>query len=187
MDNTIKNILIFSLGAAVGSFVTWKVIKKKYEQKVQEEIDSVYETFSRLDTPKEDESECAPVEDYDDGEAFEEIEYKRLAETYDPNLNEAMEGGSNIGEPYVIDSTELGERDDYEIKSFTYYADNVLTDEDDKPLKAKDILKTVGLDYADGFDDETDCVCIRNPKTMTDYEILRDVESFYSIDPADDE
>lgn len=39
------NVLMFAAGAAIGSAVTWKVVKTKYERIVQEEIDSVKEAF----------------------------------------------------------------------------------------------------------------------------------------------
>ena len=39
---------IFTAGAAIGSVVTWKVIKTKYEQISNEEIESVREEYRRL-------------------------------------------------------------------------------------------------------------------------------------------
>lgn len=39
---------IFTAGAAIGSVVTWKVIKNKYEQISKEEIESVREEYQRL-------------------------------------------------------------------------------------------------------------------------------------------
>ena len=39
---------IFTVGAAIGSVVTWKVIKNKYEQISKEEIESVREEYQRL-------------------------------------------------------------------------------------------------------------------------------------------
>lgn len=39
---------IFTAGAAIGSVVTWKVIKTKYEQISNEEIESVREEYQRL-------------------------------------------------------------------------------------------------------------------------------------------
>ena len=48
MNKKLFNILMFTVGAAVGSAVTWKVIKTKYEQIAQEEIDSVKEEYTSL-------------------------------------------------------------------------------------------------------------------------------------------
>ena len=42
---TNKELLYFVVGAAVGSIVTWFVIKDKYEQKYQEEVTSVKEAL----------------------------------------------------------------------------------------------------------------------------------------------
>ena len=46
MNKTV-NFMIFVVGAAVGSIVTWRYIDKKYEQIAQEEIDSVNEVFAK--------------------------------------------------------------------------------------------------------------------------------------------
>ena len=46
--NTLVKAFIFVAGAAIGSAVTWKVVKNKYEQITQEEIKSVKEEYSRL-------------------------------------------------------------------------------------------------------------------------------------------
>ena len=46
MNKTV-NFMIFVVGAAVGSIVTWRYIDKKYEQIAQEEIDSVKEVFAK--------------------------------------------------------------------------------------------------------------------------------------------
>ena len=48
MNKTLTNAIMFTIGAAIGSLVTWKVIKTKYERVSQEEIDSVKEEYGRL-------------------------------------------------------------------------------------------------------------------------------------------
>ena len=45
MNKEISNIIIFAVGAAIGSAVTWKVVKDKYSKIADEEIRSVKETF----------------------------------------------------------------------------------------------------------------------------------------------
>ena len=47
MKTALSNFIIFATGAVIGSVVTWKIIKTKYEQIAQEEIDSVKEVFSK--------------------------------------------------------------------------------------------------------------------------------------------
>jgi hypothetical protein len=49
--NTFKYVTIFVVGAAVGALATYKVVKTKYEQIAQEEINSVKEVFSKRQLP----------------------------------------------------------------------------------------------------------------------------------------
>ena len=48
MNKTLCNILLVATGAAIGSLMTWKVIKTKYSRIAQEEIDSVKEEYKRV-------------------------------------------------------------------------------------------------------------------------------------------
>ena len=48
MNKTLCNVLLVTVGAAIGSLVTWKVVKTKYEQIAQEEIDSVKDEYKRV-------------------------------------------------------------------------------------------------------------------------------------------
>lgn len=48
MNKKVFGVLMLTVGAAIGSAVTWKVIKTKYEQIAQEEIDSVREEYANL-------------------------------------------------------------------------------------------------------------------------------------------
>ena len=50
MNKRLLNAFMFAVGAAIGSAVTWKVVKTRYEQIVQEEIDSVKEEYASLMT-----------------------------------------------------------------------------------------------------------------------------------------
>ena len=50
MNNKVINVLAFSVGAAIGSVITWKVVETKYKKIAQEEIDSVKEVFSKKAT-----------------------------------------------------------------------------------------------------------------------------------------
>ena len=43
--------LIFAAGLAVGSVVTWLIVKKKYKDMAQEEINAVKESFSESSLP----------------------------------------------------------------------------------------------------------------------------------------
>lgn len=176
--STLSNIAIFVTGAAVGSFVTWRLLKDKYAQIAQEEIDSVKEAFCASRPQAEPEST-------NDEEGFEEA-----VEKYEAILNEegyvdysarAKEKGGDADmkdkKPYVIPPEEYGEIYEYDTRNLTYYDNGVLTDEDDNVID--DVESMIGTDALNHFGDyEPDSVHVRNDKQKVDYEILRDGTSF---------
>lgn len=182
-----KYFIAFIAGAAAGSAATWYLLKKKYEQIAQEEIDSVKERFTQ---PK--------VQPYEGPEYSEEAE-KAAANHEKPDITQYAKMISHEGytkysnapaepsveprhemtveeratqKPYVITPEEFREFDDYTIISFMYYADGVLADEQDE--KVEDIESSVGEDFADHFGEyDDDSVYIRNDRLKVDYGILR--------------
>lgn len=48
MNKKLFGVIMFTVGAAIGSAVTWKVVKTKYEQIIDEEIDSVRDEYINL-------------------------------------------------------------------------------------------------------------------------------------------
>ena len=166
MSSTLSNVLIFAAGAAIGSVITWKMVKTKYDQLIQEEIDSIKEAFSR-----EEEEMVEDAKNYvdilnDRGYATEETDQKG--------------GEDSVERPYVISPDEFDEFDNYEAVSLTYYADGVLTDEDDQPVD--DVDEIVGEESLNHFGEyEDDSVFVRNDRLKTDYEILMDTRRFEDV------
>lgn len=186
MNNKIVNVLVFSLGAAVGSALTWKILKTRYEKKTQEEIDSVKEVFSRKRDA--DETESTP----DESVYFDKIDEKVAAaaealESYNPDQKVDKEtmrtkAKKHYRDPYVISPDEFGELEDegYDTETLSYYADGVLTDEMDNPVE--DVEGTVGSDSLNHFGDyEDDAVHVRNERLKCDYEILYDFRRFKDV------
>ena len=189
MNNALSKILIFAAGAAVGSAVTWKLVKKKYEQIANEEIESVKEFFGRGKTEEESESkkyiECgkAFAEGFTDG--LEEVE-KICEENGYTNYSNVKkeEEEMDIDAPYVIAPEEFGELDDYETETLTYYKDKVLADDWDNKIENVDDL--VGEESLTHFGEyEEDSVYVRNDTTKTDYEILLDERNFSDVRPTE--
>lgn len=179
-----KNIIIFSLGAAIGSVVTWKLVKAKYEQIAQEEIDSVKEVYSRnrkkiekkTEEPKEEKTEKNEETDLDEAKTMVES----LSYVSDSEKEEKQDDMRKAKRPYVISPDEFGDQSNYEIVSLTYYADGVLTDDCDEVIEDVDDL--VGKDSLNHFGEyEDDSVFVRNEKYKTDYEILLDLRNYYSV------
>ena len=183
--------MLFVAGAGIGSLVTWKILEKKYERILQDEIASV-EEYYRI---KEDnDNNLVERDDYEEeyldneSERCEEIregvlmggqidisisqEYTDIASRYT-----GEEVSKMVDRPYVISPEEYGDIDEYECISLQYYADGIVADDFD--IVVDDIDATIGLESLNHFGEyEDDCVFVRNDSKRCDYEILRDTRSF---------
>lgn len=202
MKKKLINLLLFASGAAIGSLVTWKVVKTKYERILQEEIDSVKETWGRLNSEKSDsnndcddvESEYIDDEDLDEGnfdpEGEEMIGYTRLASMYGSSSDrEEEEGGggeelSSIDGPYVIEPTDFGNGNyDHKLYCLTYYFDGVLAND---WWETFDIEDTIGEEALNHFGDYVDDVVhVRNERLGADYEIVKDPRNYSDVIASD--
>ncbi|WP_417040231.1 hypothetical protein [Coprobacter fastidiosus] len=177
----LTKVFIFTMGAAVGSLVTWKIVKTKYEKIAQEEIDSVKEVFSRKENQiyehiiRENSAEEHKIEAKPDlQELAEQIKTLKY-------VIEAEEKSEVKDRPYVISAEEFGQADDdYDIVSLNYYADEVLTDDFDIPIVNADDV--VGLESFKHFGEYVeDVVYVRNDKLKAEYEIVRMDEKYSDI------
>lgn len=183
MENTIKSIMIFAIGASAGAIVTWKLIKDKYKKIAQEEIDSVKEVyFTKKAENKNPSVDNKAIKDYSKLTAdlgYTSTETKKEVKEEKP-----------LNKPYIISPDEFGENE-YDIVSLNYYADGVLADDFDVIID--DVESTVGTDSLTHFGEyEDDSVFVRNDELKIDYEILRDTRKFEEVAnkrlyPGDDE
>ncbi len=176
----VTGLIMFALGAAMGSAVTWQFAKKKYEQIAEEEINSVKEIFSKREQNFSDVE--ITVEPQSSAEArLEKFEAKPDISTYAGILkNEGyVPEGTEMAEnkPYVISPDEFGEFKDYDTISLTYYADQILVD--DGGDKIEDVDDVVGMESLTHFGEyEDDSVFVRNDRLKCDYEILMDERTY---------
>lgn len=198
---------MFAAGAAIGSAVTWKVLKTKYDRLIQEEIDSVKEAFSdRFDTEDDDQPETEEDEEehsseqinenisrldeiLDEEEYFTEAEkdeYEKIASNYTSAKGGVEDMDFTIKPPYVISPFDFGELDDFNQIELTYYLDGILEDEDYHIITDADEL--IGPDALTTFGEyEDDSVFVRNERLSTDFQILKDYRTYdeaKSIRPA---
>ena len=198
--NKMSLITTFVAGAAIGSGLTYVYVKKKYEQLVQEEIQSVKEAFRIQkdsqentkndvsceefedevveDTDDEEEEFLAPEEDYDEDEHIED-EYETILneEGYLVDVHQMYED-----RPYVITPDEFDELAGYEAAGMSYYADGKLADEKGTLV---DINETIGQNNLNYFGEyEEDMLHVRNPKTKTDYEVFLDPRKYSEVYPG---
>lgn len=175
-------LFIFVLGAAVGSAVTWQYTKKFYEQRAQEEINSVKKTYGKKVVPaqgEEDrtEKEAATVVDGVDDKP-DILRYAELLKHEKYITDDDSPAAES--KPYVISPDEFGEFEEYDRISLTYYADQVLADENDN--KIKDVDEVIGVESLTHFGEfEDDSVFVRNDRLKCDYEILMDSRTYSEV------
>lgn len=179
--------MIFLAGGAIGSVVTWTLVKTKYEQTIEdknEEILFLRDRYSESKIGKKaGESLAEGLKDgmgNPDKLTIQEIRDKvqELGRINDQTMNDKEEEDEkSVERPYVIAPEEFWEKD-YPTIILTYYEeDDILADEHDKIIKNVDEL--VGKDFADHFGEyEEDSVHIRNHDMGVVYEILRDYGSY---------
>lgn len=203
MNNKIFGAIIFAAGAVIGSLVTWKVIKTKYEDIAQEEIDSVKEEYTRLMVSmKKKLNDSATYKDSDDNEDDESEEdtdvfddstmknYNEIIKGYrssneeEDNQNEKKgdekeednDGVSYMKAPYVISPDDFGSVPGYNVEPLDYFADGILADGWGVKL---DIADTIGEDAVNHFGDyDDDVVYVRNEQTELEYEVTRDPRTY---------
>ena len=187
MNKTI-NFMMFVLGVAVGSVVTWRYVEKKYEQIAQDEIDSVKKVFSKREAEFTENTEARIKADnakekpsvIEYAARLREQGYTNYSDMVDEKPEEVKKEPMSVDKPYVIAPEEFGDLDDYETISLTYYADQILADDND--VIVDDVEDVVGFDSLNSFGEyEDDSVFIRNDRLKCDYEILLDQRKYSSV------
>lgn len=196
MNNTVKNVLIFGGGVATGAVATYFYIKDKFEQYVQEEVDSVKEHYKKK--VEENKNDTEEVEDEEEPKFTqkEKEEYKSMVKesgyvNYSNYMNQddREESKSNMRtpeeDPYVIQPEEYGEELGYDTQTLTYFADKVLVDDlDDVVEDPETVVGTENLKIFDEFGASS--IYIRNDIFKMDYEIIKDDFNWADMqDPID--
>lgn len=186
----LNKIIIFTAGAAIGSAVTWKVLRTKYDRITQEEIDSMRDYYEKKygaskgepDENVENEEESPVVVTEEDVQEYKDILEKceYVTESNDDEIQNEKESDREMDRPYVISPEEFAESEN-EIITLTYYANDVLRDEFGGVMD-KDIWEEyVGEDFASHFgeyDYDPDVVYVRNETFGIDYEILKELSNY---------
>lgn len=202
MKQKLINFVMFTTGAAIGSLVTWRLMKTYYEQYVQEEVDKFVEDWrernqngsAKVDAEWEDFAEdgTEDEEDEDDSNETEIFDYHNLAKKYGTPGNETEndeEGEEGPGFPYVngpvvITPDEFGDGNyAHSLIYLTYYEDGVLANDWYEVINIED---TIGEEALEHFGDyANDVVHVRNEQSGADYEVVRDSRKFADV-TADD-
>ena len=177
--NILNNVIMFAAGAAIGSVVTWKLMKNKCED-LREENATIREVYS--DYLKGNSSEKKTESDEEDEE--DRKEYEKIVNKSGYN-NEEEDDEEEEDEdvyivPYVIVPEEFDENG-YETATLFYYADGVLAYGDTNE-RADDVEELVCADFAEHFGAyEQDSVFVRNDNLKMDFEILKDLRPYSEV------
>ena len=198
MNKKLLNILVFTVGAAVGSAVTWKLVKNKYEQIANEEISSVKEEYAdligKMKTKLQEDRNCENSTDAENDiytDDYDQVEYDELASIYrssdeDEDEEDSEEGGKwdldedevpYMNAPYVITPDDFSSSPPgYNAQPLNYFADGVLADDWGVVL---DLDETIGEDSVEHFGEYVDdVVYVRDERLEIDYEVTRDPRTY---------
>lgn len=192
--NTLKIFVTFVIGVTVGAACTFKYAKDKYEKQYQEDLASMKEALTDEDDDEEPivpEEKPDPVEDERnkyrltrEEKSIDLKEHERLAKESgytnyakpgDVDDDEEYNGDQSLDyKPYIVSYMEFGQEDGYEVVNATFWADQILTDDNNDIVE--DVEAFVGFDSLSHFgenEDDPDSVYVRNTRLRLDIEICR--------------
>lgn len=185
-----NKVIPFVIGAAVGSITTWLVTKNYYKRIADEEIESVVQRFkakTNIDGEVVHSAGLCVVEpkiesDVDTSKyTIQQEEYKKLLEDNGYSTNPGDENYAVFMDdeetpPFVIAPEDFGETG-YDTKSWKYYRDFVLTDEEGEIVLDPENIIGDALSHFGAYGTD-DAVYVRNLDVECDYEILKDERTF---------
>lgn len=182
MHNGLKVSMAFVLGAAVSSVVTWKLLKTKYEQIVQEEIDSFKEMIKKKHNP--DGEMIFDPKKIEEEETDEKTEYSDIVSRYKPEQETEKKGGSESmkEDSYItlLSPDEFAEDEEYDTECLVYYTDGKVAD--DQGNLIEDVDDVIGLASLETFGMyEDDSIFVRNDKYKCEYEVVKDYRRYDDV------
>ena len=181
MKITLNKVLWFAAGVAVGALATNHFFKTKYERLYQQDVESVKRAFSMPQQSEPVEGDTETTSTPEEVQAYHDIiskqGYSTTSDIPDDSIGKEVKG---VSKPYVIPPADFDTEDGYDVISLTYYADGVLTDEQNNPIE--DVDRLVGRDSLTHFGEyEEDAVHVRNDEMRCDFEILRDLSKYSDV------
>jgi hypothetical protein len=179
-----KNVIIFAVGAGVGSLLTWMFVKDYYKQIADEEIESVVQRFK--DRKKDEEEKEEPIETTKVDSTV--TEYNSIIDTMDysnvTNYSDdddlytvKVEEKEEFIKPMIIDADEFGDMEGYDTNTLTYYSDGIIADDDGDLVFEHETLIGDALKHFD----EDNLVYVRNANELCDYEIYKDEKTYAEV------
>ena len=181
----------FVIGVAAGSVVTWLITKDYYKRIADEEIESVVQRFKDRPVMSSGLSIAEPHTEVESitttaSYTINDDHYKQLLEDNgystepgDENYAVFMGDGDEVTPPFVIAPEDFGD-EGYETKSFKYYIDSVLTDDEGEIVSDPESVIGTALSKFGAYGEE-DSVYVRDIEAEIDYEILKDDRAYADL------
>lgn len=200
MNNYLKGAFIFAAGAITGAVYSWVYFKRKFDTEIEEETDSIRESYRRAmadamtysatseEPEKTEESGIDDVGTVDDPAEFESPEEDEGIEGDDYNTKEYYEGfeatemRQKNRTPKIIKEEEYGLTRYLEtVQLFYYTGDGVLANEDEEIID--NVEATVGnaLTKYDFINSDESTIYVRNWNLGCDFEITKVHSRFADI------
>lgn len=188
--NKLLPIATFVGGAVIGAFVGWSAHKKKYEDQLEAETESIRKTYekkyvkiSKADLPKVEDTACMSEEefkDYVNKRVEARKEYNKITAQYQPE-GEVVTPDMTLEEraaaqPELIYAQDYGTEQDtgetYGCVELMWFKDERLATEAEMELL--DVATTIGWDAIAQFDKTgLNTIYVRNHRLKIDYEVFK--------------
>ena len=192
MKGFVKIGVAFIAGLAVGAVAFKKYVETKYDFIDNDEEEKTETPQIEEEKPEDPVEEQETIEEFEDlSDRYEEI-LSEMMYKHEKECEEVREllGDNFVSEPfdpdkpYRISSDDYGADGDYDGDEYTYFADGYLTDSTGIPMNDMDIERTVGIGFAEYFDDDSvDEIYIRNERLKMEFSIVRDLDRFEDVAP----
>lgn len=184
-----REVLIFVSGVTVGGFLGYKIIEKKYSEKLETEVNRRIDEYVLNNKKEEKHTEQIEIKKEN---TEDKINYNNVTKNYissednEDNKETKEEDDGKEDGPEVNDYISDDPRDPYEIteeeyddnsnefekESLYYYRGNyTLVDDSDNVVDTEDADILLGSDWVDLMNNNG-IIYIRNEKVKTDYEIV---------------
>lgn len=175
MRINLSKVFIFAAGAAIGSIATWLIMDEKCRL-LEEDVNASRELYLS-DKYNSENTTVAENRKFEEKPDLDEYINKIK------DLGYSEENKSEDERPYLIEPGEFGMIDDYDEYALTYWADGVLSDDDNNDKQIEDdIDDVIGIEALDMFGEhEEGVVHIRNDRLKADYEVTRDTRNYVDV------
>lgn len=181
-----NSIIMFVAGVVIGSVSAWQILKKQYENRVQEEIESVKASLVAKREEIDHEKAVMAREKPSIEEYVSKIQengyhdYSKKVESEKTIIEEKQEKEPADDSPCIIEPDEYGENEDYRRIELAYFNDGVLADNDGEVIT--DIAAVIGegtLSQIGKYED--DALHVRNDRLKAYFEILVDQNNYEDV------